>query len=522
MEKLNRLMNDNQTYDEFNTDIDKKLKEKDFLGALKICDEARKIFPEKFDFKFMSGICHKSLDDDEKAKKFLLESIELEPRFLPAYDIITDILTNQAETIDINYSYIAIELLDKALEIQPDNKEIIYKMALMNLNLANYSDAIKDFEALNKLDPQDALYITKLAQAYSRSGNAEKSIELINDYHKDNPERLELISQLAVAKHSKEEFKEAREIYNKLLQSPELDDANEFRFAVVNNYCESLRMETDKKYHEEYLSLVEENLLYFPSSNVLQKAFLTANILCENKEVFKKEDIFLNNMFPLDREVASLNLYLSNRYDEVETSDFCPNAFDCVINYNLSDYSEKHDELIEKAIISIKNQKLVFDQPFKTDINAHRTEYDLCKLGDKAINDIISLVEAASNDYEKEIKLKNEGLFAKNWPKKTNIKSWSMIANKESFHVKHNHCEAWYSGVLYLKMPNNLSNDDGSIVFTSSGYNFPISNKDKEIIINPKEGDIVFFPSHLYHYTKPFKDNGERICLPFNICPVDI
>ena len=83
--------------------------------------------------------------------------------------------------------------------------------------------------------------------------------------------------------------------------------------------------------------------------------------------------------------------------------NFCPNVFDCVINYNLSDYSEKHDELIEKAIISIKNQKLVFDQPFKTDINAHRTEYDLCKLGDKAINDIMSLVEAASNDYEKEI-----------------------------------------------------------------------------------------------------------------------
>ena len=122
MEKINKFMNDSQTYDEFNNDIDKKLKEEDFLGALKICGEAQKIFPDKFDFKFMSGICHKSLDDDEKAKKLLLESIELEPRFLPAYDIITDILTNQAETIDINYAYIAIELLDKALEIQPDNK----------------------------------------------------------------------------------------------------------------------------------------------------------------------------------------------------------------------------------------------------------------------------------------------------------------------------------------------------------------------------------------------------------------
>ena len=54
MEKINKFMNDSQTYDEFNNDIDKKLKEEDFLGALKICGEAQKIFPDKFDFKFMS------------------------------------------------------------------------------------------------------------------------------------------------------------------------------------------------------------------------------------------------------------------------------------------------------------------------------------------------------------------------------------------------------------------------------------------------------------------------------------
>ena len=48
MEKINKFMNDSQTYDEFNNDIDKKLKEEDFLGALKICGEAQKIFPDKF------------------------------------------------------------------------------------------------------------------------------------------------------------------------------------------------------------------------------------------------------------------------------------------------------------------------------------------------------------------------------------------------------------------------------------------------------------------------------------------
>ena len=174
---------------------------------------------------------------------------------------------------------------------------------------------------------------------------------------------------------------------------------------------------------------------------------------------------------------------------------------------------------MEKALSSIRNQKLVYDQPFKTDVNASRTEKDLSRVGDEAIDNIIDLVKSISLDYERDIKSKKNGYYAEKWPEKIDIKSWSMIAGKDAYHIKHNHCEAWFSAVLYLKVPKNLSDNQGSIVFTSSGLNFPSSNKTKEIIVNPKEGDVVFFPAHLTHYTKPFEDSLERVCMPFNFCP---
>ncbi len=515
-------MNNTQTYDELNIQIEEKLNLKDFKGALEVCHQGQEKFPDKFDFEFIAGVCHKNLQDFDDAKISFRNAIELNDAFFPSYDLLTDILTNQAQTEDTFYAYEAINLLEKANELEPNNLEIIYKLALMKLDLAYYSESIKLLKHLNELDPNEFLYVSKLAQAYSRSGQADKAIELINKYHEHNPERLELLSQLGVAMHSKENFEEARKIYKDLLSRSSLDDANEFRFAVVNNYCESLRMESDKKYYEEYLSMVEENLLFFPNSDVMQKHFLTANILCENTEVFKKEDEFLNSLYPLDREVAMMNLFLSDHHDEIDISEFCPNTFDCLKTYNLKNFNKNHDELLEKALSSIRNQKLVYDQPFKTDVNASRTEKDLSRVGDEAIDNIIDLVKSISLDYERDIKSKKNGYYAEKWPEKIDIKSWSMIAGKDAYHIKHNHCEAWFSAVLYLKVPKNLSDNQGSIVFTSSGLNFPSSNKTKEIIVNPKEGDVVFFPAHLTHYTKPFEDSLERVCMPFNFCPVRI
>ena len=92
-----------------------------------------------------------------------------------------------------------------------------------------------------------------------------------------------------------------------------------------------------------------------------------------------------------------------------------------------------------------------------------------------------------------------------------------MIAKEGAFHFPHNHTSSWVSGVLYLNTPNNPDNNEGSISFTTSGYKLPNKNKPFEKIFKPNPGDIILFPSHLYHYTLPHSNLRERICLPFNI-----
>ena len=93
---------------------------------------------------------------------------------------------------------------------------------------------------------------------------------------------------------------------------------------------------------------------------------------------------------------------------------------------------------------------------------------------------------------------------------------------KAGFQKPHIHSSGWISGVFYLKMPGKIIGNEGSIAFSLHGYDYPIIRKDipgKEH--QPKVGDLVFFPSSLFHWTIPFEADEERQCIAFDIVPVN-
>jgi hypothetical protein len=38
-------------------------------------------------------------------------------------------------------------------------------------------------------------------------------------------------------------------------------------------------------------------------------------------------------------------------------------------------------------------------------------------------------------------------------------------------------------------------------------------------VILPEEGDVIFFPSSVFHRTIPFTSDEERICIAFDLKP---
>ena len=88
----------------------------------------------------------------------------------------------------------------------------------------------------------------------------------------------------------------------------------------------------------------------------------------------------------------------------------------------------------------------------------------------------------------------------------------------------HIHEEGWVSGSVYLSMPKEKKDpNEGAIELSLHGDNYPKKHDDFPKKTYPVEvGDVVFFPSSVFHRTIPFKSDEERICIAFDVKPKSV
>ena len=141
-----------------------------------------------------------------------------------------------------------------------------------------------------------------------------------------------------------------------------------------------------------------------------------------------------------------------------------------------------------------------------------RPETSFKKLHDALINTIKRYYLQHQNE---------DNEFIRSFPNKINFSSSWSIEMKSGGHLgAHNHPDGWVSGAIYLAVPKNNGTDgqEGGIELSSDFHQLPnLHDEFEKIIIVPNEGDVIFFPSPMYHRTIPFKSNEERICIAFDV-----
>ena len=102
------------------------------------------------------------------------------------------------------------------------------------------------------------------------------------------------------------------------------------------------------------------------------------------------------------------------------------------------------------------------------------------------------------------------------------VAMWAIINKKNSYNVTHNHQNCYLSSAYYIKKPEN----SGDITFhdpkEAKTYRFPEVKKHtnysaQSITIKPDEGDLLIFPSYLYHDVGTNLSDEERVVVSFNI-----
>jgi tetratricopeptide (TPR) repeat protein len=95
--------------------------------------------------------------------------------------------------------------------------------------------------------------------------------------------------------------------------------------------------------------------------------------------------------------------------------------------------------------------------------------------------------------------------------------SWSVRLVDGGFHTNHVHPLGWVSSALYISLPERLDEHEGWLTLGEPPPELELDVRPTRLI-EPRPGQLVLFPSWMFHGTRPFA-RGERLTVAFDVIP---
>ncbi len=105
------------------------------------------------------------------------------------------------------------------------------------------------------------------------------------------------------------------------------------------------------------------------------------------------------------------------------------------------------------------------------------------------------------------------------------LTTWGVVMLDKGHERAHIHPNGWLSGVFYLQLPDLIDdpdrNHEGWLEFGRPTRDLHVKSDPIIRHHQPTCGEMVLFPSYFYHGTLPFRSRQQRICVAFDVEPLD-
>jgi tetratricopeptide (TPR) repeat protein len=506
--------------------------------ALSANKTATQIDPQDAEAYNNLGITLKEIGRLEDSESCYKQAILLKPDYAQAYSNLGNTLQVLGKSKEAEASY------RQAIGLKPDYAEAHSNLGVTLEVLGKPEAAEVSFRQAIKLEPNYPQAYSNLGNTLLQLGKVEEAeavyrqaIALKPDFaeaHSNLANTLQELGKLAEAEASCRQaivFKpDLVEPHNNLGNM--LKELGELKEAEAS-YRQTIALKPD--YAEGHYNLggtlkelgeLDLALASFERAVEIKKDFAGAKasvletlyVLGRVEEVYQRIEI-QSEADTKNIRIAALSSFLSKIEKKDAANNFCKNPMDFIRFSNISSHVKSSTEFIMRVIDELNDVKIIWEPFQKTTKKGFQTPNKLNLFANPSpqIARLKSIIVDELNLYY--LRFRNEPCsYMQEWPSNNNLWGWHVILKHQGYQDPHIHVGGWLSGVVYLKVVPSIGKDEGAIEFSLNGSNYSNVNS-PSLTHQPKEGDIVFFPSSLHHRTIPFTTDTDRIIVSFDLRP---
>ncbi|MDI1309649.1 MAG: tetratricopeptide repeat protein [Methylotenera sp.] len=438
-----------------------------FHEAAENYSKALALQPNTPDLHFNLGITLTNLNQFKDAEISYRKAIVLQAGFFEAYANLGTVLQKQGRLEEAEASY------RKALSIHEDPRGH-FNLGTALRDEGKLDDAINHFKHAIEMFPNYADAHNYLGECYRDQGNMEDAIKCYFD-------TLALNQNHAGANYNMGEFLYLAGRFDEAvdyLERSKLDDWQERAL-----YC---------TYKAEHFDSFKTKLDQIVKTREKHNAPFLQTLSTHHAVNFGTEDQY----------------------------NFCKNGFDFVYQHSIPELAEPDSQLLKDLLNDINNTAIEVRAQGMI-VNGKQSAGNLFKRPEASFRKLGEIVKQEFLNYKNQFAGADCELI-QSFPKELEFtSSWYVRLRSGGYLERHIHEVGWISGAVYLVLPKEKKDPtEGCFEYGLHGDNYPLKHNNFPVgIASPSVGDIVLFPSSLFHRTIPFTSNEERICIAFDLKP---
>ena len=452
------------------------------------------------------GVSLQQRGDRDAAIDSFKQAVKIKPNYTEVYYVMGHAFRDKG---DLRAS---IDCCQQAVSNNPGNADALINLGAALQHNGELEAAIESYQQALKISPECAEAHNNLGSTFLEKGYLGAAIDSYKEAIKIKPDYANAYNNLGHAFHDKGDLAASLDCYKSALKigpySPQTHNNIGGALRDIGNYQEAIKhfdcvvAEPDPSKPLFWCNSQAQSLecLYILGRYTDLQERLRE--LAESREV--------------NLRVAGVSAFVSNQLKHEDPYPFCKNPLDFFQVGNLSEHVSDVGGFVEDIMLEATKVTALWEprhgvtkfgfQTASTIFNAGKNCEALGKILRKEIASYYS--KFSSEDCE----------YINSWPTEFDLRGWFVRLIKNGHQESHNHPSGWLSGVIYLKIVDAVDGDEGAIELSLQGHDLPILDENYPLKVHrPKRGDIIFFPSSLYHRTIPFSEDTDRCVIAFDL-----